>query len=282
MRIFASSDLHYGYSEDGDASVRALAGWTTHLQATDVLILAGDIGTNDETVADCLKQFHNCAACKLAVAGNHDVWVRPGFSSWERLRRQSTLYREAGFHPLEDGPVVVGDLGFAGTIGWYDYSFRDDIDASIEDYERKVCPWAPDVRWADADFVSWPFSDKELTGVLSQKLDCHLRDLASVERIVVVMHHLPFKDMLFYPRRLVPKKWRFLNAFMGSASFGEVIRRHQNVRQVVCGHIHAHRSHRYGNMVCTSNGGDYSSKAVLRFTEHRWRKGQFSCRMRRF
>jgi predicted phosphohydrolase len=282
MRIFVSSDLHYGHSEDGDSSVRALAEWTACLDAKDVLILAGDIGTSDEAVSLCLERFRDCPAHKLAVAGNHDVWVQNGFSSWERLARQSTLYRAHGFHALEDGPVVIGGIGFAGTMGWYDYSFRDEIDAETEDYERKVCPWDPEVRWADADYVSWQFSDQEATEAFSQKLERHLRDLDHVERVFVAMHHLPFKEMLFHPRRLVPKQWRFLNAFMGSTSFGETIKRHPNVMQVACGHVHAHRSHWEDSMICTSNGGDYSSKSILRFTDHRWRRGLFSCRRRCF
>lgn len=277
--IFATSDLHYGVCPDGNAATRRLAAHLRGARSSDVLLLAGDLGVGDETITECLALFRDFPGVKLAVPGNHDVWVPPdvGINSHERRARLPKLFRTAGFHPLEDGPITIDGLGFAGCMGWYDYSFRNESLRYPDDcYVSKCEPGSAEPVWGDAQYVRWPWSDAEVTKREITRLDAHLRQLSGVREVVVVTHHLPTSRLLFRPRALVSKFWRFANAFLGSDRLGEVIVRHPNVRLAICGHIHDAREAAIGSQRFTSVGSDYEHKVLLSYDGSRIKRQWFS------
>ncbi|HTM68025.1 MAG TPA: metallophosphoesterase [Candidatus Binatia bacterium] len=265
MKTFFASDLHYGVNGQGNAAVRALA---THLRSPnasrdDVLVLVGDIATDDKALRACLRLFREFPGRKLAVAGNHDVWVEGEESSWTRYRRLSAIFRAAGFHPLEDEPIVIGGTAFAGSMGWYDYSFRDEeIGMPFRAYEKKTLPGAEHPLWNDANLVRWGMSDQDVTRWQAERLERHLSALAGSDDIVLAIHHVPTKRLLFHPRCLVPRETRFANAFLGSERFAEIACLHR-VALVVNGHIHMAGDARIGETRFASIGGDYRGKQLI-------------------
>lgn len=277
--IFATSDLHYGMRPVSDAATRRLAAHLKGARSTDVLLLAGDLGVGDETIAECLALFRDFPGAKLAIPGNHDVWVPPdvGINSHERRTRLPKLFRAAGFHPLEDGPITIDGVGFAGCMGWYDYSFRDaSLGYPDACYVSKCEPGSAEPVWGDAQYVRWPWSDAEITEREIARLDAHLQQLAQAREVVVVTHHLPTSRLLFRPRVLVPKFWRFANAFLGSERLGETIARYPSVRLALCGHIHEPRETTVGHQHFATVGGDYGRKALLSYDGSRIKRQWFS------
>ena len=268
MRVFSTSDLHYGATPQGDAATRALA---AHVVAAgrpdDVLILVGDHAVTDEGIVACLKLFSGFPGERLAVAGNHDVWVHSGESrdSWDRYAGLSTVYRRAGFRSLEDGPVVVGDTAFVGSMGWYDYSFGEFSERfTAEAYRSKVYPGDPERVWLDAAYVRWRHTDAEMTAHLAGRLNGHLAAIGRARELVVAIHHVPTMELLFHPRFLVPDEWKFLSGFLGSEVFSQVIDCHAEVPTlVVNGHVHRAKSVRRGLARYVSLGGDYGHKELL-------------------
>lgn len=277
--IFATSDLHYGMRPDGDAVTRRLAAHLKGARSTDVLLLAGDLGVNDETITECLALFRDFPGAKLAIPGNHDVWVQPdaGINSHERRARLPKLFRTAGFHPLEDGPITIDGVGFAGCMGWYDYSFRDASLGYPDDcYASKCEPGSTEPVWRDAQYVCWSWSDAEVTAQEAARLDAHLRQLSGAREVIVVTHHLPTSRLLFHPRALVPRFWRFANAFLGSEQLGATIAKYPNVRLALCGHIHEPREAAVGHQHFATVGGDYGRKALLSYSDGRITRQWFS------
>lgn len=264
MRMYFASDLHYGVDSEGDAAVRALAG---HLQPPragkdDALVLVGDLAKDDATVRECLALFATFPGRKYAVAGNHDVWV-DGESSWTRYRRLSRLFRAAGFVPLEDGPAVVDGVGIAGSMGWYDYSFRDaDLRIPYAAYRAKTYPGKPGPVWNDALLVSWGMTDEEMTSWQAERLERHLASLDGCREKILAIHHVPTKRLLYHPRWLVPREIRFANAFLGSERFARIACAH-GVDFVVNGHIHLAGMATIGATRFASIGGDYDVKQLI-------------------
>ena len=82
-----------------------------------------------------------------------------------------------------------------------------------------------------------PMSDEEFTLILLSKLEEHIRSVyASVDRVIIVLHHLPFKKLVIY--RLRPE-WDYFSTFMGSETFGYVIKKYgDKVKLVLFGHQH--------------------------------------------
>ena len=61
-----------------------------------------------------------------------------------------------------------------------------------------------------------------------------------VDTIVVVTHHLPFQEMVYYPNRL---PFDFFSAYMGSEGLGTTILEEPFVKYVICGHSYIKSSH---------------------------------------
>lgn len=265
MKMFFASDLHYGVHREGDAAVRSLADHvrTADVDKDDLLVLVGDLATDDATLRSCLRLFAGFPGRKCAVAGNHDVWVEREDSSWTRYRRLSTIFRAAGFHPLEDEPLVVDGVGLAGSMGWYDYSFRDkELGIPLSCYRAKTLPGAAEPIWNDARLVRWGMSDEDMARWQAERLERHMASLRGCREIVLAIHHVPTKRLLFHPRCLVPYGTRFANAFLGSERFGEIALRHR-AALVVNGHIHMEGTKRVGDTAFMSIGGGYRAKQLI-------------------
>lgn len=276
MKVYLTSDLHLGVNPRGDESVRGIARFLER-QATpeDVLIIAGDIATDDEHVTECLQTFARFPGKKAAIAGNHDVWVKPNtISSWERYQSLSWRMRQAGFHPLEDAPFIQGEVGFAGAMGWYDYSFRyRRLKLSMETYVEKM-------GWSDQLYVRWDFTDHEMVEEQLHRLEAQLQELKDqTSHVIAVLHHVPTAQLLAYPRMrwLVPLRWRYSNAFLGSERFQELLQQYRNlVKTVVCGHIHLGNSAKINGQKFVSIGSTYADKQLLVMEGGKIRRVQFT------
>jgi len=162
MKIYITSDLHYDHSNHD--SVKALSKYVTDRgKGDDILILGGDYGNSPQVRADCLGVFSEFPGTVVAVPGNHDVWSSDT-SAAKQYENFATLCASHNIHSLTtSGSVVVGDVGVAGCMGWYDYSFRDNIPGVIEsDYLKKTYPGSSLPTWNDARFVRWGKTAYEL------------------------------------------------------------------------------------------------------------------------
>ena len=267
VRLFVPSDLHLLVDARGDRSAEALAAYVCKAaNPKDILILLGDLGHGDAGIRRCLALFTGFPGAKLVVAGNHDIWTDPGGNSLAQHRALGQVFRLYGFQPLEEAPTIVNGLAFAGCMGWYDYSFQDPIGIEEQWYRAKTYPGDSRPTWIDAKQAHWNnMSDSD---VVDWQLSCLRRQLESLdsksEKIVVAMHHVPTKKLLFHPRCLVPRRWRFLNAFLGSVRFEQLLREYASkIAAVFCGHIHLARDVRDHGVRYVSLGGDYRTKQLV-------------------
>ena len=281
MRLIVTADLHYEFGEYRPR-VDALAAEICRTGA-DALAIAGDTFAHDLSVLErCLRLFDGFRGEKLLIAGNHDLWTRSGdsFDLYERLIPQAAA--ACGFHDLDKGERVVGDVGFAGTIGWYDYSFRDEsIGVPNRFYEAKAAPGyalgSPEFRhlferaddlsaaalkahslWMDGRMIRWSLDDRRFTQLTLERLEAQLAVLEPrVRTIVAITHHVPFAEML---RRKSDPTWAFGNAFMGSVGLGETLLRHEKVSHAVFGHSHTRERRTVGRIDALNVGCTYKMK----------------------
>lgn len=281
MRLIVTADLHYEF-EQYRPRVQALAEEICRAEA-DVLILAGDTFAQDLGLLErCLGLFEGFRGDRLLVAGNHDLWTTTGdsFDLYERVI--PGVAAACGFHDLDVAHKVIGDVALVGTIGWYDYSFRDDsIGVPIRFYEHKVAPGyairshgfahlfsetgdlsfaslRANSFWMDGRMIRWSLDDRRFTQLTLERLEAQLAAVEGTARtIVAVTHHIPFAEML--TRKSSPT-WAFGNAFMGSLGLGETLRRHPKVSHAVFGHSHARGQQRIGHMAALNVGCTYKMK----------------------
>lgn len=265
MTIFAASDLHYGSRRAGDRAVRALADEVGAASEDDVLLLGGDLAEGEAKLRECLALFERFRGPRLAIPGNHDIWVEGDeTSSWARYERLPRVFREHGFTALEDGPFAHGGVTYVGALGWYDYSFRDDLGIPDEAYESKIYPGMTHSLWRDATRARWGESDRAFCDRQVERLAASLAAAPADRPIVALVHHVPTKALLVHPRALVPRFFRFVNAFLGSERLGDLLARDPRVRLVVSGHIHRRGLARKRDATFVSIGGDYRRKELVR------------------
>ena len=129
MQIGVTSDLHTDVTPLNKQILPYVVEAAEKAQP-DLFILTGDLSPDLLELAKILIAFtESSLTCpKLFVPGNHDIWVirYPNVTSEQKYRAIAEICRECGFHSLGAAPFVENGVGFCGTIGWYDYSFRQE------------------------------------------------------------------------------------------------------------------------------------------------------------
>ena len=237
MKIGLISDLHTDVTPFNKALVPHLieAVKTAEL---DVFVLAGDLARHLVQLSETLNAFHlaDLTCEKLFVPGNHDIWATEttDVTSEQKCEIISTLCHECGFHPLMEAPFIKEQIGFCGTIGWYDYSFAPDgYDFSDAEYAEKTLMGAV---WNDKRYAKWSDTDCAIARRFEMDLKTQIAAVRNdTSRIIVVTHHVPFRECIRYRGEL---PWDFFRAFMGSKRLGECCLEEPRVTHVLFGHTH--------------------------------------------
>ncbi|MBD3311802.1 MAG: hypothetical protein GF349_04945 [Candidatus Magasanikbacteria bacterium] len=277
MKLYITSDLHLGAVNNGDEASALLAEYTcANSGPRDALVLIGDIGTHARNFELALRMFKPFRGPKMLVCGNHDIWVEDGIqNSIQKYKLLEVIAARHNFIFLEEHPTTHMDAIFIGLMGWYDYSFRDDIGVPRECYADKL--YAGN-QWNDRLYAHWRRSDPQVTDWQVRRLKSQLgQSIGQDKRIFVFTHHVPIKKLLKHPRCLVPKKWRFLNAFLGSEEIGKAISRYANfVEHVFVGHIHMSKEVSEGSVRYSSIGSCYNQKELVVYANGRIERHIFS------
>ncbi|MGF1508491.1 MAG: metallophosphoesterase [Myxococcota bacterium] len=244
MRIASVSDLHI----DHPANLAVLVEMASviHAGRADVVLVAGDVSHVDSHILGVIRSFQVVAEEVVYVPGNHELWQVDGpIDSWRRYRDDlRALVEDAGAHYLPTKPFVSEGVAICGTCGWYDHSFLlPEIAKTIDpaSLERKTLDG---MTWSDVRYVAFrdaegrAMTDAEVADVMKAELSAqldHLNKDPLVRSVLAVTHHLAFSEAV---QRTHSLPWEFFNAFMGSRSLGDVIRRCPKVRAAVYGHTH--------------------------------------------
>jgi len=256
MRVAFTSDLHVDFTPQNQKLLPYLAEEFRRLEP-DVIVLAGDIAYTLAGWQEGLKHFGAINVRKLIIPGNHDVWIesmnalkRGQDSAWKYQTALPECAARFGFHYLPSQPLVLGDIGFAGSLGWYDYSLRDkrlDSVLSRSVYERAQFP---EGEWNDVRKAAWlrdphsrnwkrrrlRVSDVEVCEKMRSELS---RDLEKIKEqaseLVVAIHTAPIESAL--ERGSVPDPF---DAYEGSIEIGTLLKKFAAQRNLVaiCGHKH--------------------------------------------
>ena len=237
MKIGLISDLHTDVTPANKQLIPHLID-AVKAAELDVLVLAGDLARHLVQLSETLNAFQLAdLACEtLFVPGNHDIWAieTANVTSEQKCGIISELCRECDFHPLMDIPFVKEQIGFCGTIGWYDYSFApEDYDFSEAQYAEKELMGAV---WNDKRYAKWADTDPVVAGRFEAELETQIASVRDdVSRIIVVTHHVPFRECIRYRGEL---PWDFFRAFMGSKRLGTQCLQEPLVTHALFGHTH--------------------------------------------
>lgn len=237
MKIGLISDLHIEATKANKEIVPYLIN-AIKAADLDIFVLAGDVTPKLSEFYEILAEFAKAElTCKkLFVPGNHDIWVakNANMTSEQKCGILSEICQDHDFHSLIDTPDVVGETGFCGTIGWYDYTFAPEgYDFTAEQYAEKQMMGTV---WSDKRYANWQDTDENVTHRFAKELGQQIESLKDkVKRIIVVTHHVPFRECIRYRGKL---PWDYFQAFMGSEALGKACLREPLVTHVFFGHAH--------------------------------------------
>ena len=255
MKIGLISDLHAEATEANKAIVPFLIDAIISAEL-DVFVLAGDVTPNLSEFYEILGEFgkSEMTCQKLFVPGNHDIWVSKdaNMTSQQKCRVISEICQDHGFYSLIDAPYITEKIGFCGTIGWYDYTFASDkYDFSAEQYAEKQLM---ETVWNDKRYARWTDTDENIAHRFETDLDKQIAFLKDkVQRIIVVTHHVPFRECIRYRGEL---PWDYFCAFYGSEGLGILCLQEPLVTHALFGHVHYAVNQKVGNVkaICAPIG----------------------------
>ncbi|MBT4824392.1 hypothetical protein HN695_08190 [Candidatus Woesearchaeota archaeon] len=272
MRIAAISDIHR------NKSLVKLFTDSPKCQDVDVLLICGDISNgNIPELEEILSSFSDFNGEKLFVTGNHDIWSNSEDANASMVKYEHDIpiaCENAGFHCLDNSPKIIGDIGFVGNIGWYDYSFkvlcgstsqplhfsenrivRRWEELNDDDYQQKMFLFMKDKSdpsttfWGDKLYAKLGCSDKEFLERTLAKLKSDIEQINRYAKsIVAVTHHIPYEAIV--PRRDDDVSYSLCNAYMGSKRIGELFDKYEKIRTVICGHSHTPGSFQINGKNC--------------------------------
>jgi len=237
VKIGILSDIHVDLNDTGRDDVTTAICHTIEKQNIDLFICAGDVADDFKRTTRTIRQIRNRTGRRcLFVPGNHDIWVEyhPGMSSvqiYDTLGELPDNLSNGAIHLTEDW-VVIGDLG------WYDYSFGG-VEYSKEEFDRMQFG---DRVWQDGIKAVWNRDTVEQHRHFYEKLKTQLEEHTD-KQVIFVTHVLPIREFT------VPQpteEWNYLNAFLGSEEYGELVGRYRNVKYAISGHVHYRKSKRTG------------------------------------
>lgn len=261
MRIAFTSDVHADVTARNTQLLPFLA-QAVQAVAPDLFILAGDTANSLAELDRALSAFDGLSSTrKLLIPGNHDVWIeskralRHGKDSWHKyvtsIRQVCQQHR---FHYLVGAPLVIDGVGFAGSLGWYDYSLSDPrLDSMYRpiDFERGKFQDASGLVgfWNDAanavwlsspDATDWRLrsrrlSNREVFGRIYELFSEDLAHVVQAHTMLAVLHTCPFVEGII--RKADPDPF---DAYEGSTALGNLLAGLAEHRPVVaiCGHRH--------------------------------------------
>lgn len=256
MRVAFTSDLHIDITAHNRELLPYLVEEIERL-SPDALVLAGDIANTLSGWDVALEAFRRVGIMKFVVPGNHDIWIeskralkRAQDSTWKYDVALPASAGRHGFHYLPQHPVLVGDVWFVGSLGWYDYSFRDErLEGVISTREYERGAFGSDI-WNDSRYAAWlrepnssnwrirklRLSDPQICSLMVASLQRDLEQIPSeIAKVAVALHTSPFLSCI--ERKQVPD---FFDAYEGCTRVGEVLGRCATGRAVtvISGHRH--------------------------------------------
>ncbi len=292
MKIFASSDLHVDFEKNRSAFElpRILQNTLKREKEDCALVINGDVAQSLPLLHNYLKKYKDITIPKFFTAGNHDIWVEPtgmnSFMKYTLVLKEAV--EDAGFHFLDACPMILGNVGIVGNIGWYDYSFRRRYltlpenyklirvdekkymtwqDLSIEDYQKKILYGEIGgklhliTRWNDAVFIRWELNDEEFCSYCIEKIKADFQSVRNqVNKILFCSHHIHFQQCVHYKDS---PKWDFNTAFYGSERIGELLLAEEKVVAVLFAHSHLPDARLIENRIMAYNFPFKGSNPVL-------------------
>lgn len=260
LKIFSFSDIHVDINsflvKGGKSTfLNEFKSFLSKLKDINVVLCNGDVSPHLNELEELLNVVSESVDADhfIFVPGNHDIWqldskVEDGISREKYEDLIPKTVSNTKFHYLPNNPLIIDDsVAFFGSIGWYDYSFRN---PKWDDYLKEQNTWyyakvLKDVGiWNDGVYAEWGMHDLDVVKYCIDDLTKDYKQIKDISTKIACFHHVPFLDGVKFKDQL---NWDYFSAFMGSKFIGDKLLE-WNTNLVFYGHTHF--PHEYKKMNC--------------------------------
>jgi predicted phosphodiesterase len=239
LRIFTISDIHIDYKENA----KWLWGISKNDFIEDVLILAGDVCSNMQTVIKAFVSLKNCFKEVLFIPGNHDLWSNRKTNERNSFENFDLIKTIAGNCGIIMEPVHFKSVSIIPLLGWYDYSFGE---PSAELYDM----------WVDYTACRWPdgYDENKITKTFISMNSVYQKK--ADETLISFSHFVPRIDVMPY---FIPQNKKILYPVLGTLLLEKQIRK-LNADIHIYGHTHVNNNVTISGVEYINNAYGYPSE----------------------
>ncbi len=240
MKIYALSDIHMEF----EANTEAMRQLSKCGYQDDILILAGDIGSDIGLIESAFTLLASRFKHVCYVPGNHDLWVTNGrdLTSMDKYRRICDLARAC--HVSMD-ILHMGRLSIVPLLGWYDYSFGEPGEML-----RRI--------WMDYHECRWPKGYDERT-ITQNFIRRNILDIPPENTVISFSHFLPRIDVMPH---YIPEQHQTLYPVLGSNLIEQQIRQIRSKIHVY-GHSHVNQKKEIHGVIYINNAYGYPDETRI-------------------
>ena len=194
MRVFAISDLHVDFKENGY--------WVKNISnqdyRQDALILAGDVSHEFDELSATLEMLLKKFKMLFFVPGNHELWLNNGNwqDSWQKLQAILDFCEQCGVHykPLLLEPGAERPLWVVPLLSWY--TQPDEGEESL--YLHKPGEDSSNRMWSDNYYIKWPNANAPFNAARSlTSLNKKFLPQEYDAPVLSFSHFLPRQELMF-------------------------------------------------------------------------------------
>lgn len=230
MKIGTISDLHIDrsnlyYPKDYES----ILAYEVGRLKLDVLLIAGDISNHYKQTVQFIRNLKHLTRTEiLFIPGNHDYWSD---DEEEKTSYEIFEYYKSQDESIIGRPYILNDdWAIVGHSGWYDYSFADQSQFSMERLERRKYYGS---TWLDKERIAWGKSDLEMSKLAAESVR---RDLEQVkDKNIILMTHIVTHKQFSVP--MPHRIFDYFNAFIGTSDF-DVFYATYPIKYSIMGHVH--------------------------------------------
>jgi predicted phosphodiesterase len=239
LRIFTVSDIHIDYKENA----QWFFGLSKNDFTDDILILAGDVSSNMQTVIKAFVSLKSCFKEVLFIPGNHDIWCkqknnkRNSFENYALIR---TIAQNCG---IIMEPAHFNSLTIIPLSGWYDYSFGEPSEELFD-------------MWVDYSACKWP-EGYDMAGITKTFIAMNSGyESISNEFLISFSHFVPRIDVMPY---FIPQHKKIIFPVLGTVLLENIIRELE-VDMHIYGHTHVNNNVTIDGVNYINNAYGYPSE----------------------
>ena len=242
MKVLAFSDTHLGHPNwKGFGEIvfdRAMR--LAKASPMDVVLFCGDLiepGNPTVTLEDGLKMLASIPAKHhLMVAGNNDIEALNLVNTLDYAGVLASKASAYGIKVLDEAPVTVGHVSFAGNFGGYDLSLWQPPAQPDPEYPSTYEELVSRVNAAHAKKVGCSYG--ELFQTCQMALWRHMQTLSiGSTKIVMATHTVAMPEFVLYGKS---PQYDYQNAWMGwdDSKAPVSLLRTPGLVHYLCGHTH--------------------------------------------